>query len=164
MMQLSELSASDATAIKALLLQLKPGETCTYEAMSRAIGRDVRQRRHVLHKAMRHLQREHRMVFSTAQNVGVQRLDDSAIVAQAEGALTRVRRASRRASRKLSCANYDALTPEQKLQHNTRMTVLAMVSESTGAAAIKRVGQAVSASQSALPAAKAAIAAMGHIA
>lgn len=164
MIEASELAAGDVVAIKSLLALAKPGEIITYSAMSKAIGRDVHERRHVIVGALKQLQRERRMVFAAVPMEGYKRLNDAEIVATGADVLSRIRRQGRRGARKLACADFDQLTPEQRLQHNTRMTVLVMVAEVTSSNAIARVESAVKDHNAALPAAKAAVAAMGSIA
>lgn len=164
MIEASGLTASDVSQIKAMLGAAKPGDLISYAAMSRAIGRDIQERRHVIMAAMKQLQRERRMVFAAVPNEGYKRLNDGEIVATGADVLSRIRRQSRRGARKLACVNFEQLTPEQQLTQNTRMTVLVLVSEATSANAIARVEKAVKDHNAALPAAKAAVAAMGSMA
>ena len=163
-MEPNELTASDAATIRSLLQECKPGEIVSYDAMTAAIGRDVHQRRHAIAKALRALMSEARVVFSAVRGVGYQRLDDAGIVATGADSLQRIRRTSRRGVKKLVCVDFENLSPEQRLSHNTRMTVLAMVGDATSGASVKRVEAAVKDANAALPAARAAVAAMGKMA
>lgn len=62
---------------------------------------------------------------------------------------------------KTAIATLESLTPEQRITHNARMTVYTMVAEATTSESVARVERAVQDSNSALPAARAAIAALG---
>lgn len=157
----SELSTSDAATLRSVLEAAAPGDTISYGAMSKAIGRDVLQHRGALYKALKQCMTDRRMVFSVVRDVGYKRLDDAEIVATGADGIKRLRRAGRRSAQKLACVQFDALAPELRTAHNARMTVFALVGEVTDSTSIKRVERAVSDANSALPAARAAVAALG---
>lgn len=156
--------SADSKALIDVLSSARVGELVPYATLNRAIGRDVRQFRGAIHTALSVLEKEHQRVFSCVPTEGYKRLSDKEIIGTADGYTQKIRRAAKRSARKLACVKFDDLPPEQQLAHNARMTVMAMVSETTSRAAVKRVEAAVSDSNAALPAAKAAVAALSAIA
>lgn len=161
MIEASALTTSEVNVIVELMAAAQPGTIISYDEITAAIGRDAVKRRHSIVKAMRHLQREKRVVFAAVNGVGYQRLDSAGIVDAAAGTIAHIRRTSKKGVRKLACVDYGDLDQDQKVAHNTRMTVLALVAESVSSSSVKRVEQKVVDSNAALPAAKAAIAAIG---
>lgn len=156
--------SADSKALIDVLSSARVGELVPYATLNRAIGRDVRQFRGAINTALSILEKEHQRVFSCVPTEGYKRLSDKEIIGTADGYTQKIRRAAKRSARKLACVKFDDLPPEQQLAHNARMTVMAMVSETTSLAAVKRVEAAVSDSNAALPAAKAAVAALSAIA
>ena len=99
----------ESTLLIDRLKTLEVDEVVTWDELSNLIGRDVRKEAyHNLGTARNRLLRDERMVFECVRKVGVKRLSDDGIVVSAESGLQRIKRASRRSFRKLSCA--DALT------------------------------------------------------
>lgn len=154
----------DVKTIHDLMADTKVGSVVTYDDITAAIGRDARHNRGAMHSAMRILKNSKRMVFGCVPKVGYKRLSDEEIIDSGDDCIARIRRLSRRGAKTLACVEFDALSPQDKLRHNAKMTVLALTQESTTHTAVKRIEQAVSDANAALPCAKAAIAALAGIA
>lgn len=153
--------SSDSKALIEVLSSAAVGDLISYGSLNKAIGRDVRKFRGSLHSAISVLERQSQRVFSCIPTEGYKRLSDKEIISSADFATRKIRRAARRSARKLACVKFDDLPADQKLAHNARMTIMALVTETTGSSAVKRIELAVADSNAALPAAKAAIAAFG---
>lgn len=154
----------DAKTIADMMISTPVGEVLTYEAMSKAIGRNVLGQRRSIRSAINFCITEHRSVFAVVTGVGYRRLNDSEAVSTGESYIKRIRRAAMRGIKRVACANYEKLNDSDKIKHNVNTTVLAMVSESTSHGSVKRIEGAVSDSNSSIPAARAAITALSGIA
>jgi hypothetical protein len=103
-MLITELSA-DTRAIADLLLACPIGDTVSLDAMSAAIGRDIRKHRHIIATARRFVEREAGAVFANVRGIGYQRLDAERTVAVvAPAARKHIARSARRASRSIDAA------------------------------------------------------------
>lgn len=126
----------------------------TYAALSDVLGRDVRNGAWtVLASARRALQREG-IVYGTIRKVGIKRLDDEEIVGTGRDALKKTRRASRRALNRLACADYDKLTNEGRIKHNTYVSMLGALNAITKEPQIRKIEAGVEDAQAKLPLAK----------
>lgn len=88
---------------------------------------------HYLLSARRALLNQHNMLFRAIPNEGLERLVDAQIVARSIKKLTNITRRAKGEMRILTFCDFDKLTPEQRLTHNTNMSVLNVM---------KTVGQA----------------------
>jgi hypothetical protein len=103
-MLITELSA-ETRAVLDVMLECPIGETVTLDAMSAAIGRDIRKRRHIIVAARRVAEREAGAVFASVRGVGYRRLDAERTVAVvAPTARKHIARTARRTSRAISTA------------------------------------------------------------
>jgi hypothetical protein len=103
-MLITELSA-DTRTIADLLLACPIGETVRFDAMSDAIGRDVRKHRHIIATARRVAEREAGAVFVSIHKVGYKRLNaEGAVTVVAPAARTHIARSAKRASRAINAA------------------------------------------------------------
>jgi len=129
------------------------GEVVEYNDLSNHIGRNVQDKaRYVLESARRILVREHRMVFAAVRNVGLRRMDDSQLAAIGVDARKRINRASKRAISKITCVrNFEELSNSDKVQHNTSLSLLGMVTFCTTHHAARRLENKVRGSGNALP-------------
>ena len=138
--------SADTRAAFDLLASAKVGGTVTYDDLAAVTRRDVRgDDRYVVASARRALEREG-VIFGVLHGVGLKRLTDAEILADAERAYPRIRRASRRAAlRALSIENFDALSAEDKSRHNAMVSVFGAVAAMTDYRSIKKIEQRVSA-------------------
>lgn len=109
--------SNDTKIIESLLSEAKVGDQITYEALSKAIGRDVRQHARQAMRSARSTLLNQGVVFGVEAGVGLTRLNDVAIVESSESDRLRMRRASNRALKKLSVVAFDNLPEEKKRQH-----------------------------------------------
>jgi hypothetical protein len=110
----------DTQTIEKMLAEAAVGDIVTYEAMTKAIGRDTQhESRGNVATARHRLHQSRQMVFGAVTNVGLKRLDDAGKIAAAQGHTRRGRSQYRRAIRTVSAVdNFDALPNEQKLRHS----------------------------------------------
>lgn len=142
------------------LREVEVGEEVRYTELDKLIGRDART--HGLQTARREMLREGR-VFGVITGKGLKRLKDAETVDMAAGGVRRINRMAKRGIQVLAAADYEKLTQGEKLRHATHMTVFTLAASNTGAASMQRIEQAVNSTQSAIPAAKAALLAVGGI-
>lgn len=140
----------DAQTIEKFLDTLDPGTIATYEELTRLIGRDVRQDRGPLNTAIRRLVRNQK-VFAAVRGVGFKRLSDSEILGLTPSALASMSNKARRTAKKLAAVDYNSLSREQQTQHNTALSVLAVVNYMAKPSNIKKLEQRVGESHAALP-------------
>lgn len=126
--------SADTKIIESVLAAASVGQLVTYEEISKAIGRDVRQHALPSLRSARHgLLKSNRIVFGVETNVGLLRLDDSQIVDSTEADRKRLKRAANRSIAKLSVVDFDKLSPEKKKEHtvaSAQMGAIAMFSAS----------------------------------
>ncbi len=124
--------SADTKVIENVLSEMQVGDLLTYEQISAAIGRNVREFAiAALYSARRGLQKTKRMVFACEEGVGIRRLDDSGIVGSVEFDRKAVLRRANRTMDKLACVNFEGLTESEKRKHTTaaaQMGVVAMFS------------------------------------
>ena len=149
-----ELSA-DTALLYARLKRLAPSETASYEDLSEVIGRDVRNgARSNLGSAMRRALTNDGIVLASVRKVGVKRLDDPEIVSTGDAAISRIRRSTRRAARKLAATDFDRLGDADKISHNTFISILGALHDSTKPSSVERVRIEVKTAGQRLPLAK----------
>ena len=130
----------DTQTIALLLLSVPPAGEIDYASMSAAIGRDVQTRaRHILNSAVRRVLREKQMVFAPVIGKGLKRLDDIGVLGVGTAAIASIGRKSRRAVKKLACANYDALKPPERVQRNVMASQFGMLTHITSASTQKKL-------------------------
>lgn len=156
--------SSDSKALAEKLLTVSVGETITYQDMSAIIGRSVQSiGRGALETARSIVQREKRIVFGVIRGVGLIRLNDSEIIDLADKAREHSRRHARRVVKKLICVEYSSLKKESQIKHNAAISMFGAISEISSTSSIKRLEKQIEETGSEIPAAKAAIAALGCI-
>ena len=135
-----EMSA-DAKILRSVLQESEVGQTITYDELSRAIGRDVRQHAiSALGTARRGLLRERGYVFGVERNVGLTRLSDELVVDSIESDRRRLQRTANRSLRKLETVKFDELPEEKKKAHvvaSAQLGVLSMFSKASSARKIE---------------------------
>lgn len=128
------------------------GETATYGALEEKMGCNPQAGgRSNVNSARRYLQREHGMVFVAVPNVGYQRLTDAEIVKSSPEALTKSRRASRRAAHRLTCVEYDDLSKDDKVSHQVHLSLFGAIQAISKADAAKKLTVQVTATMRSLP-------------
>lgn len=116
------------------------GEITPYEQLSQLLGYGIRGKPYILQQARRRLQDDLRYVFATITNVGVQRMTDVEIVNTGSRSVVQIRDRAHRAAKTLACVqDFDAMPNDQKLAHNTSLSILGALSMALGPECIKRV-------------------------
>lgn len=132
---------ADARAIKALLETIQVGETVTFDALSDAIGRGIRQSMYLFYAAAKDLNGEIGAVFASVRGVGYKRLPGDALASVGETARRRIRRSAKGATRTITNAARRAndLSPEQTRRINAELSVLGLAAHVAGSGFVKQV-------------------------
>lgn len=155
-------TSTDAKTLASVLSEITIGNVVTYQSLSEAIGRDVQSTsRGALATARKIVLKERRMVFDCVMNVGLKRLSDAEIVAIGDKTRSHMRRAARNATRKIVCADYNSMTKDLQVKHNTSLSLLGVIAEMATEKASTRLESHISKVGTELPVAKATIAALG---
>lgn len=136
--------SADTKVIEAVLREAKIGETVTYEKLSQAIGRDVRQFAKCAIRTARNTLLRERVVFGVEANVGLTRLNDSEIVASTEHDRLRLKRIGGRAIKKLEVVDYEKLSTEDKRRHTTAAAQMGAIEMFASKSTTKRIESKVS--------------------
>jgi hypothetical protein len=145
----------DAQVLARRLCDAKPGEVIPYQELCDLVKRDVQKDcRYLLDTARKIAQREKSFVFASVSRTGLKRLDDAGIVSVGEQAVGAIHRSTRRAARRLACADYSALPPQEKVRHNTTASLLGAMELATKPTRVKELALAVNAASDKLPTAK----------
>jgi len=144
--------SNDTKVLEHVLGQAKVGQLVTYQELSAAIGRDVREFAYQsLFSARRALQNQQRIVFGVEANVGLKRLNDSGIVQSTEHDRKIIQRRARRTIDKLRCAEFEKLTADEKRQHVTASAQMGAVAMFSSKNASKKIASKVQAKTDAIP-------------
>ena len=110
--------SADTKIIESVLSECEVGGLVTYEALSKSIGRDVREHAiSSLGTARRGLLKSKGFVFGIERNVGLIRLNDSAIIKSTERDRVHLQRTAKKSLRKLSVVKFEGLTADEKRSH-----------------------------------------------
>jgi hypothetical protein len=143
--------SADAKIIEQVLNECAVGGVVTYEALSKAIGRDVRvHARSALKTARRSLMSSKRVVFGVECNVGLIRLDDVGIVKSSEADRVSMHRASNRVIKKLGCVNFENLDEATKREHTVSASMMGALSMFSSKASSKKIASKVTSESSQL--------------
>jgi hypothetical protein len=133
------------------LAKAQPGETVSYEELNKLTGCDVRKRRNVLTTSTNKLLTEQSKVFVAETGKGIRLLRNEEIPTLGTKDIARVGRIAKRSIRRLAATDYDKLSEQGKLHHNTSMTILALVQRGSTAKSLSLVEEAVGKRTSPLP-------------
>lgn len=145
--------STDVLVIEGLLGATKPGDIVTYETLSKAIGKDVRENgnRMAIYGAQRRLKANNNMVFGTVMGVGIKRLNDEEIVDVVDKVVVSINRKAKRGLNTLSLADYTKLSEEKKTKAHTSMSMLGVLAMVTSNKSRKRIEAKVEESKFVLP-------------
>jgi len=136
--------SADTKILESVLAETTVGDLVTYEALSKAIGRDVRVFALPSLRSARHgLLKSKNMVFGCEANVGYRRLDDSQIVDSAEQDRVKMKRAANRSIKKLSVVDFDRLPPEKKKQHTVASAQMGAIALFSSKSTTKKITENV---------------------
>jgi len=105
---------------------LKQGESIKYSTLTEIIMGDCSPggvKYPYLLSARRILTNENKMLFRAVPNEGLERLDDPGIVNRSDKKLAAATRAAEKEMRILTFVDFEKLSPEHQLTHNTNMSV-----------------------------------------
>lgn len=137
----------DSHAIYQRLIKAQPGELITYVELSNIIGRDFQSfGRCNYETASRIALRDNKMVFVAVRNQGIKRLENEAIPSViGVNSISKIRRLSKRSAKKIMATNYDALSNESKIIHNTGLSVLGAFMQMTKPKSISVIEEGIKA-------------------
>jgi hypothetical protein len=141
--------ANDTIVLENVLTDAAVGDLITYDQMSSAIGRDVRE--HALpslRSARRALIKSKGVVFGVEHGVGYRRLNDVEIVESSVSDRNRIRRAANRSLNKLKVVKFDGLDETGKRNHIAASAQLGAVAMFASNAACKKIESKVETSKS----------------
>lgn len=136
------------------LVETKQSEVVPYTELSEAISRPVSGGTSNLQSALRIAFNDYGMVFSPIRGVGYRRLTDGEIVEASGNDVTRIRRASKRAARKLFQSEFSRLSNEDKIKHNTHASIFGAVSAAISKKTVTAIEKAVTKAGRELPVAE----------
>ena len=147
----------DAIMLYNRITNSTPGEIILYSELNGIIGRSVQKGSGygVMQTARRKAMNENNMVFSTIANVGLKRLQDGEIAQSGESVRRAIRRKAKAGIKTLSCVqNFDGLSKEDKLQHNTNMSMIGAIYQFSSTNTVKKISNVVETTSSAIPVVK----------
>ena len=110
--------SADTAIIESLLRQTPEGDVLTYDEMSIALGRDVREFcKGNLYSARRILLNSDGIATDAVRGEGVKRLTSDGVLGVAKSDCSRVRRASNTTLRKLGTVDFETLVDSNKSEH-----------------------------------------------
>ena len=138
----------EARLLHMRLKEVKIGERISYEELKVVASADVRKgARSALRTARLIAQRDDQIVFECLKGEGLVRLDDKQIVATGDGALRRMGRLCRRSAKTMTCVNWGKLSNDDRIRHNTRLSMLGAVERMTRPAGIRKLEATVGTDQ-----------------
>lgn len=144
--------SAEANILIKRLKKLAVGELVGYDELSRLISGDVQgKHRYLLDTARRAMLNEDRSVVECVWGEGMKRLEDEAIPAIGTQARGRIHRISKKAAKKMSCADFAKLSNEQKLEWNTNMSLMGALALVTKRSKVLELKAAVKATEDRLP-------------
>lgn len=110
------------------LLEAKVGQIVTYRDLKHLVNHDVQGRHRYLLERARHIcMKEHKRVFTTMQNVGLQRTAAQDLVKLGQGQVKRVRNAAKKGAVLMDTLQRNELTQDQALEHDATRGILAAI-------------------------------------
>ena len=147
----------DAVMLYNRITNSNPGDVILYSELNGIIGRSVQKGSGygVMQTARRKAMNENNMVFSTIANVGIKRLHDGEIAQSGESVRKAIRRKAKAGIKTLSCVlDFDGLSKEDKLQHNTNMSMIGAIYQFSSTNTVKKISNVVETTSSAIPVVK----------
>lgn len=144
--------SADTKVIESVLAEANIGDVVTYEQISKAIGRDVREfALSALGSARRGVFKEKKYVFEVIDNVGLKRLNDQEIVSSSARDIRKLRKTARRGIAKLAIVNFDELPEEKKREHTTAAAQMGVIEHFATSGATRRIEKAVDSTKRVIP-------------
>jgi len=142
----------DTKALADRLAKAKTGELITYEELSGLIGRNVQAiARSNMESARDIVMRDGQIVFGVVRNIGLKRLNAAETVQTGQDSVDHIRRTSKRALRRITSLEYEALPNEMKIKHNMYASAFGVLAHMMGAPQMRRLEGRVEAAHDRLP-------------
>ena len=137
----------DSLTLGKRFCKLTIGEEMSYEEINAIIpGRDVQNGgRGILCTARNYAQREASIVVEVVHGKGIKRLADNEISDLAGAAIPKLRKICSRTARKIACADYDKLNPEEKTKYNAGLSILGAIQQFTTEKVRAKIAEVVTA-------------------
>lgn len=133
------------------MAKMNPGEVVSYSELSSLASCDVQKRRNVITTSTNKLLAEQGKVFVAEHGKGVRLLTNEEIPSLGAKEIGRISKISKRVARKMATVDYDALSEQAKLHHNTHLTILTLMQRASTQKSLKTVEDAVVKRTNALP-------------
>lgn len=130
-----------------MLSSLKQGDTIKYSDLTELIMGDCSPgglKYTYLLSARRILTTDYKMVFRAVPNEGLERLDDPGIVNRSDKKLAAATRAADKEMRILTFVEFEKLTPDLQLTHNTNMSVFNVLKTVGATDKVKKIRNEIS--------------------
>lgn len=145
----------DTRIVYDLLMKAAVGDTVTFTAIGKELGREVHGAEPHLQSALHRCQSNDNRVFANIRKVGYKRLSDAEIVTTGERETEMLRRRAKRAGNRLTCVeNFDGLPNDLKVKHNTYLSLFGAITAMSKTGSVKKLEGEVFRAQAALPLAK----------
>lgn len=148
-----EVILTNVKKIYSLLELSKVGDIIEYEKIT-VLFKETKMNgkiRTYLTKARDRLVNEKGILFATINSVGLKRMDDSEIVNSSGKYIKRISRMAKKSVKKLSCSDYNILNNEDRIKHNTIMSLYGGITAATSIKSFKKVEAIVKDNNKSLP-------------
>lgn len=134
----------DTMLIYKKLTSMEIGEFVSYDELSQIIGRSIQKHNTFLNSARKKALSHDMMVFDVVRGDGIKRVNDSEKIAIGSNSIKRSRRILNKGLRTIaSIDNYDALTKEDQVKHNTAASIIGSLLVASNKKNIKAVEETV---------------------
>lgn len=136
-----------------VLGEMLPGDKITYQELSKVSMGDCSPRgdkNSFLHSARRILAKEKGMEFDSIPNVGIYCMTDRDKVKKSGRVLPSMARRAKRCMASLISVEYEKLTEDEKIRHNTTMSIMNVVKTVGSADKVEKVKKLVQSTRSRL--------------
>jgi hypothetical protein len=145
----------DAQILVKTLSEVKIGQEITYEQLSKEIGRDLRNGcSGILQTARNRVFRDHGIHFCVIRGVGLRRSDNHDKVIAASSRFKRVKTQSRKGIAELASVDYEQLSNEDRVKHNSALAQWSVFQHMLTPKAEKLLSKKISEAGIAIPIAK----------
>lgn len=134
-----------------LFLGLAPGETITKERVSAALGENVETHIGKIYVARSAVLKESAIVIEAVRCVGWKRLNGREPVYLGEQSRKWIHNKSKRTFQKITCANYNELSAEERIKYNLHASCFGALAAISTARAVKKIEARVQETQARLP-------------
>lgn len=142
----------EAQLLYARLSKTQPGDEITYTELSEVAARNVQTTASAaLQTARRRCENIDHIVFGVIRGVGLRHLLNEEIPQTAQSKIDHIRRTARRAAKRLTCVQYEALSRQAQITHNTSLSLLGVLSEVSKPGSGKLLETHIRSAQTALP-------------